>query len=233
MSISPPSGGEFVTPRWLKVLAALLLTFIAAAIAFAVFEPIQVLPRLRLAPGYALVDQDGESFTSETVRGSVTLYSFTTLDCGAECAVADDTMRTIGEAVSSSIDLGDTDFQLVTIVLDEDPAADDLQAVARRTEPNGADWSIIGGDAADIRNTVGTGFGRYFEAADDASIRFDPGYVLVDGAGVIRGDYRYQTLADDADKIVRHIDILASELRYANGSAAVAYEAAHLFLCYP
>ena len=60
-----------------------------------------------------------------------------------------------------------------------------------------------------------------------------PGYILVDGSGVVRGDYRYQTLADDGDKLVRHIDILASELRYADGSAAVAYEAAHLFLCYP
>ena len=30
---------------------------ILAAIAFAVFEPIQVLPRIRLAPGYLLVDQ--------------------------------------------------------------------------------------------------------------------------------------------------------------------------------
>ncbi len=227
------SGGEFAAPRWLKVLAGILVTLIAAAIAFAVFEPIQVLPRLRLAPGYALIDQAGDSFTSETVRGSVTLYSFTSLQCDAECGDADETMQAVGDAVSSSIDLGDTDFQLVTIVLDDDPTAGDLLAVAGRYGAEDLNWAVVGGDTASIRNTVGAGFGRFFETNADASIRFDPGYILVDGAGVIRGDYRYQTLADDADKIVRHIDILASELKYADGSAAVAYEAAHLFLCYP
>ncbi len=215
------------------MLAGCLVTLIAAAIAFAVFEPIQVLPRLRLAPGYALIDQEGNSFTSETVRGSVTLYTFTSLDCGAECAAADETMKLVRDEVASSIDLGDADLQLVTIVLDEDPTTAELTDVAKRSGADGATWTVVGGDALDIRNTVGMGFGRFYETTDNSSIRFDPGYVLVDGAGVIRGDYRYQTLADDGDKITRHVDILASELKYANGSAAVAYEAAHLFLCYP
>jgi|GEM_PF-169170 len=228
-----PNSGEFVTPRWLKVLAGCLITIIAAAIAFAVFEPIQVLPRLRLAPGYALKDQAGESFTSETVRGSVTLYSFTSLDCDVECLAYDDTMNNVKEDVAESINLGDTKFQLVTVVLDADPTPAELRAVASRSGADGAEWAVVGGDANDIANTVSSGFGRFYETNDDSSIRFDPGYILVDGAGVIRGDYRYQTLSDDADKIVRHLDILATELKYANGSAAFAYEAAHLFLCYP
>lgn len=223
---------EFVTPRWLKALAGVLVLVIAAAIAFAVFEPIQVLPRLRLAPGYALQDSSGSSFTSETVRGSVTLYTFSSVECDEDCAAIDDTMRTVRDEVTRSIDLGDTSFRLVTVVLDDSPEPEQLQLVEGRIGADGESWSVIGGDPTTIRNTVGTGFGRYFEVDDDG-VRYDPGYVLVDGAGVIRGDYRYQTLADDGDKLVRHIDILASELRYADGSAAVAYEAAHLFLCYP
>jgi protein SCO1/2 len=67
----------------------------------------------------------------------------------------------------------------------------------------------------------------------DGSIGFDPGFVIVDGWGVIRGDYRYQTLSDDADKLTRHLGLLATEIRYASGPGAIAYEAAHLFLCYP
>ena len=59
------------------------------------------------------------------------------------------------------------------------------------------------------------------------------GFLLVDGNGVLRGDYRYQTLADDADKLVRHIGLLGAEIRNSDGASAVAYEAAHLFLCYP
>ena len=46
---------------------------ILAAIAFAVFEPIQVLPRIRLAPGYLLVNQSAETITSEDVRGDIVL----------------------------------------------------------------------------------------------------------------------------------------------------------------
>jgi len=67
----------------------------------------------------------------------------------------------------------------------------------------------------------------------DSVFTFDPSFVIVDGNGVVRGDYRYQTLADDADKLIRHTEILAEEIRYADGPAALAYEAAHLFLCYP
>lgn len=228
-----PGTPDFVAPKWLKILAGCLVAVIAAAIAFAVFEPIQVLPRLRLAPGYSLVDQSGDSFTSETVRGSVTLYSFTSLDCGEPCVATDETMQLIRSEVARSIDLGDTEFRQVTIVLDAGPTTSQLTDVAIRAGADGTSWSVVGGDAATIRNTVSSGFGRFYETTADASVHFDPGYILVDGAGVIRGDYRYQTLADDGEKIVRHIDILASELRYADGSAAVAYEAAHLFLCYP
>ena len=57
--------------------------------------------------------------------------------------------------------------------------------------------------------------------------------MLVDGWGVVRGEYRYQTLASDVDKLLHHIDILGEELRNSHGAASVAYEAAHFFLCYP
>ncbi len=103
-------------------------------------------------------------------------------------------------------------------------------------EASGADgetWQWLGGSESEIRTVVGAGFQRFYEIKTDGSIRFDPGYVLVDGAGVVRGEYRYQTLADDSDKITSHVAVLAEEIRYADGAGAIAYEAAHLFLCYP
>jgi protein SCO1/2 len=84
-----------------------------------------------------------------------------------------------------------------------------------------------------MSTVVGAGFRRYLDASDPNDVRFDPGFIIVDGNGVVRGDYQYQTLADEADKLVRHLDILAGELRHADGPAGAAYEAAHLFLCYP
>ena len=61
---------------------------------------------------------------------------------------------------------------------------------------------------------------------------FDPKFVLVDGWGIIRGEYRYQTITPDTDRILRHIKVLADEVHNSEGAATLAYEAAHYFLCY-
>lgn len=217
----------------MKFAGGLFGVLIVAAIAFAVFEPIQVLPRIRLAPGYALAGADGEVVTSEGARGEVTLYTFAPTDCGDRCDEMFRTMREVGARIDAEVDLAETDFQLVTIALDPIESSDTLAAAARASGADGDTWRWLGGDEASIRNIVGAGFGRYYETSADGDITFDPGYVLVDGLGVVRGDYRYQTLAEDADKLLRHVQILGEEIRYADGAAAVAYEAAHLFLCYP
>ena len=67
------------------MLLAFGATLVLAVIAFATFQPIKVLPRIRLAPGFVLVDQHGDTFTSEDLRGSVTLYTFTYGGCEAPC----------------------------------------------------------------------------------------------------------------------------------------------------
>lgn len=226
---------EWRLPRWSKIVLAVFALLVAAAMAFAVFEPIQVLPRYRVAPGYALTASDGTVVTSEHARGAVTLYSFAPLDCGTACDDLHATMREVAQRVPHEVDLGDVEFRLVTIAFDDAAEAEHL-ALAARSAAQGSDpWLWLGGSRAEIRAVVASGFRQFYEAPDDvtAEVRFDPGFVLVDGAGVIRGDYRYQTLRGDADKIVDHVSILGAELRYASGVGAVAYEAAHLFLCYP
>ena len=233
---------EFRLPRWMKVGLGLFSVFVVAAIAFAVFEPIQVLPRIRIAPGYALTASDGSVVTSETNRGVVTLYTFSSVDCDDRCEAIADIMAEVRDRVPQEADLGGTEFRLVTIAVDSelwgertpsgDVALDRLAATARSSGADGSTWRWVGGDADEISNVVGAGFGRYLDVGDD-TVSFDPGFVLVDGLGVVRGDYRYDTLAETADKLVSHVAILGQELRYADGAGAVAYEAAHLFLCYP
>jgi protein SCO1/2 len=243
-AVTTTSGADtFVVPRWAKVGAGLFAVVVAAAMAFAIFEPIQVLPRIRLAPGYALAGDDGATVTSEMARGDITLYTFAPTDCGSNCDEVFATMDEVGQRVSGEVDLGTVDFRRITIALDADPTAEALAGAASRSGADGDSWRWLGGDETVVRNVVGSGFRRFYEtnetddaaeAADSGStIRFDPGFVLVDGGGVIRGEYRYQTIASDADKLVHHIDILAAEARNAHGATAVAYEAAHLFLCYP
>lgn len=49
----------------------------------------------------------------------------------------------------------------------------------------------------------------------------------MDGWGIIRGEYRYQTMTPDADRILRHIGVLAKEVDNSQGAASLAYEAVH------
>ncbi len=223
----------FILPRWAKAAIGALVLFIAGAMAFAIVQPITVLPRIRLAPGFGVIDQSGELFTSESTRGTVTLYSFSTLDCDERCRELADTMSRVQATVATDENLAEVDVRLVTIALDADPTAEQLQAAADASGADGETWRWVGGTETQIENLVGIGFKRYFETEADGPISYDGGYVIVDGWGVVRGDYKYQTLSDDGDKLARHLGILGAEIRYANGAGAFAYEAAHLFLCYP
>ncbi len=143
------------------------------------------------------------------------------------------TLQTMQRRVAEEVDLGEIDYRLVTIALDEVTDATSLARAAERSGADGETWRWVGGSESEVKLVVGAGFERFYETNADGTIDFDPGFVLVDGNGVIRGEYRYQTLADDADKFIRHTQILAEEIRYGQGPASVAYEAAHLFLCYP
>jgi protein SCO1/2 len=210
-----------------------VVLIIAAAVAFAVFEPIQVLPRIRLAPGYLLTDQSATTLTSEDVRGDIVLYNFGYSACGTDCAAMNNTMIEIQDRISE-VDVGDTDVKFVTISFDA--ATDTPEVLQHYAGSLGADpalWSFASGEPDHLANVVKAGFETYYQQNDDGSFTFDPVFVLVDGWGVIRGEYRYQTNASDTDKILHHLDILGEEIRNANGAATLAYEAAHFFLCYP
>ncbi|MEZ5340064.1 MAG: SCO family protein [Acidimicrobiales bacterium] len=206
---------------------------IVAALAFAVVQPIKVLPRVRLAPGFALTDSQGATVTSEDARGAVTLYTFAPSTCTTDCEAINATMAEVQRRVAAEVDLEGIPFQLITIAIDS-PTSGELAAAQQRSGADGTRWQWLTADQITLKSVVGSGFGRFFSLASTSGApSFDPGFVLVDGWGVVRGDYRYQTIATDADKIVSHVGILADEVRYGHGAASVAYEAAHLFLCYP
>jgi protein SCO1/2 len=215
---------------WIGIPGVLL---VLAVMAFAIFEPIQVLPRVRLSPGYLLADQAGESLTSEDVRGDIVLYTFRYSSCDADCEGLDQTMIEVRDRIGE-VDLGDTDFRLVTISFDpETDTTEVLKAEADEFGADGLQWRFATGEEAHLANVVKAGFKVWYEDRGDGTFAFDPTLILVDGWGVIRGEYEYRTLKSDADKIIHHLDILTEEIRNASGAAGLAYEAAHLFLCYP
>lgn len=219
-------------PRWARWVGGVFIALALGAMAFAIFEPIQVLPRIRLAPGFSFVDQNGEGFTSEDARGQVTLYTFAYGDCGDDCDAIDATMREVAARVGE-VDLGDTGLELVTVSFDPGSDTERLGALAAASGADGSRWRWMTSDPDLVDVVIRAGFGTWFEPQDAGGFAFDRRFVLVDGWGVVRGEYRYATLADDADTLIRHIGLLGDELRKATGIGAFAYEAAHVFLCYP
>lgn len=218
---------------WFLAIGTVGLLLVLGAMWFKIFEPIQVLPRIRLAPGFALTDQSGDQVTSEDLRGSVVLYTFTYAGCEDPCPAPEPTMAAIRDRIDE-VDLGDTDVRFVTMSFD--PANDTPQVLEGRAQAMGADgdeWFYATGATELMKPIIGSGFKTYFEQQDDGSFAFDPALILVDGSGVVRGEYRYQTRAPDTERILNHIDILGEEVRNSRGAAGLAYEAAHFFLCYP
>jgi protein SCO1/2 len=55
--------------------------------------------------------------------------------------------------------------------------------------------------------------------------------MLVDGLGILRAEYI--TGDPGADRILGDIAFILDEVENSEGANKVAYEAAHLFMCYP
>lgn len=229
----PAETGEIKKPAfkfvWLFYL--ILGFFLIAVLAFATFRPILVLPRITLAPGYSLVDQDGKRLTNEDMRGKITLYNISYSNCVAPCPDTGSIMKDIQDQLQE-IETGGLPVELVTISID--PERDTPVALFAYADSLGADldrWHFATGPVDRLRWIVGDGFRLYFNQGDDGRIVLDPGFMLVDGLGILRAEYR--TATPKKDRILSDIELIAEEVNNSNGANKVAYEAAHLFLCYP
>ncbi len=214
-------------------LYGLIGFMVLGAAAFKIFQPVQVVPRIRLAPGFSLIDQNGNRLTNEDLRGQIVLYNFIYTRCPEPCANLTQTMQEI-QARLDEAELGGIPMTFVTISFD--PEYDTPEMLNKYAESIGVDssqWKFTTTqDASLLKHIIGGGFEAYYTPKEEGGFRFDPKFVLVDGWGIIRGEYRYQTLTPDTDRILRHTRVLANEIHNSQGTASLAYEAAHFFLCY-
>lgn len=221
-----------IDKKWRSTLLyALLASPLIALLAFVLIQPIKVLPRISLAPGFSFTDQDGNRLTNEDLRGSLTLYTFNYANCGEGCAQTGTAMKAIQDAIAE-VDTGGIPVQLVTISFD--PARDTPEALRAYADALGADtrnWHFVTGTPERVKNVIGGGFSTFYEERDDGSFEFYPTFILVDGWGIMRA--RYRTVAPDIEIIQRDLALLTKEINNSEGASRFAYEAAHLFLCYP
>ena len=214
-------------------LIALIVVVVGGALAFAIFQPIQVLPRIRLAPGFALVDQQGERLTNEDMRGKIVVYAFSYTGCSDPCRSTSPVLQSLQPKVEK-LDTGGVDIRFVSISVD--PQNDSTEVMSRYAASVGAHpdlWFFATtNDEVALKNIVGGGFEVYYEALPGGAIQLDPVFILVDGWGIIRGEYRYSSSTPDEERLLRHLQVLIDEVHNSKGAAKLAYEAAHLFLCY-
>jgi protein SCO1/2 len=189
-----------------------------------------------------LVDQQGVRLTNEDLRGRIVLYNFTYTNCAAPCPQTTERMAEV-RALLATMNTRNIPVELVTISFDpERDTPAQLQAFAARYGANpqqattdGAKslvpWHFVTGEALPLKYVIGGGFGSYYQANEDGSFTFDPTFVMVDGAGIIRAKYR--NAMPDLPTLQRDIELIAKEAAESTGATRLAYEAAHLFLCYP
>lgn len=217
----------------LHVFYGFLILIVTSAFAFKIFQPIKVLPRIRLAPAFDMVDQDFARITSEDLRGQLVLFTFSYTNCAEPCYNINETMKEV-QARLDETELGDLEISFITVSFD--PQRDSpttLRTYAKTIAADTTAWKFITTpNELLLKTIIGSGFQTYYEQKADGSFAFDPVFILVDGWGIIRGEYRYQTEVATADRILRHLSVLANEVRNSTGPTKLAYEAAHLFLCY-
>ena len=192
--------------RFIDAITLGVLLVGGAILAFNVWQPITVLPRIAPAPGYRLTDQHGAPFDSQQLRGQIVFYSFAAPAC-ADCQQTLDAIAPIVRDLSGAT--------AVTLLLDSSPAA------------STADWPVLSGTPMTIKAIVGGGFDLYFSAES----AFEPRWFLVDTFGNIRA--RYHVAQPDPALLQRDIRLLTEELENSAGVGRFGYEAAHLFSCYP
>lgn len=222
---------------WWYAVYALMGAVFLAAVAFKVFQPVQVLPRVRLAPGFQMLDHRGEWVSNEDLRGRIVLFTFWYSSCPEPCYDILPTMEYVARRIPEIPEMQLGDIPVAFVVISLDPLQDSPEVLApyaqRLEATTGQTWYFLTHpDPQVLKTYVGAGFQVYYQHQADGSIRFDPRYVLVDGWGIVRGEYKYETVISTRDRLVRHFGVLAREIRNSQGAARVAYEAAHLFLCY-
>ncbi|MCS7050799.1 MAG: SCO family protein [Thermomicrobium sp.] len=198
------------------VLAAAVLSILWSALA----AP-RVLPRLRLAPGFGLMDATGRPVSSDALRGRTVLVTFGPVRCDERCQ---GWSRAVATAIPSRIS-GEA-VQLVWIAA-EPASPEELARLQATLPPAPLPWRVLGSRDDRQIELVLSGF-RVPRHSDGTASAVDPVLVVVDPTGIVRAEYR---VAPPGSVLDGDLAALEREIRDSRGLRRYLYEAAHLFSC--
>ncbi|CAM3259389.1 SCO family protein [Corallococcus sp. ZKHCc1 1396] len=198
MSAESPSSLQAPRPRnfrrsllWAGVVVASLGLVVMTARELAM-GPTPPPPKLGALPDFTFTRQDGQPWGLKQLHGRPFVANFIFTRCPTVCPVFTQKMARLQESTAT---LGPR-LQLVSFSVD--PAYDTPEKLAEYGQKYRADftrWSFLTGDYAQLKDTIVQGFkismGREPGAPEDdlLSIFHGTHFVLVDGAGDIRGYY--------------------------------------------
>lgn len=215
---------------------------VLATLGFALGRPVQVLPRIAPAPSFVLTDQRGQAFSDADLYGHIAIVNFIYTRCTTACPTMTAQMRLLQERLRVEGLLGNP---VILVSMSFDPEHDTpevLREYAAHFQADPDAWRFLTGDPVNVKAVIGGGFGVYYEKTpqpaegqgghshDDYAFVHENRFVIVDERGLIRAEYHDLTL--DVDRVIRDIRLVLREAA-SQGATRLAYEAAHLFLCYP
>lgn len=141
-------------------------------------------------PPFSFIDQNGQPFTRDSVRGKVYVADFFFTSCQTICPKMTDALKTVQEDLR-----GYSDFRIVSHTLD--PKNDSVPRLKAYGEEHGVvdgTWYLVTGERADI---YGLAENVYFNTAKygdgtPEGILHNPMLILVDRNGSIIGYYDAQ-----------------------------------------
>jgi protein SCO1/2/putative membrane protein len=136
-------------------------------------------------PPFTLTDQDGKSFSSDSLRGKVWVAHFFYTTCAKGCSVTTENMRQLQERVR-----GRPDLMLVSISLNEE-TPEELRSFAQNLAADPKQWIFLRGPRKEVHALMRDSFHLYVEEFKERSQgeRIEHYFKLcvVDRDGLFRG----------------------------------------------
>jgi protein SCO1/2 len=195
--------------RFAIALGGLALALALALVARSL-RPRGPLPVLGHVPTFQLLDGRGAAFTSESMRGHLSVVDFIFTRCTSSCPRLTARMSQLQDRFARQ----GGDVRLVSFSVDPDNDTPPVLAdYAARAHADPAWWTFVTGPLDDIERTVVLGFkvsaAKVAKGAADYDVIHGEWLVLVDRRGDLRGYYAvtesqgFQSLLDDIAHLER------------------------------
>jgi protein SCO1 len=164
-------------------------------------------------PAFQLTSEEGEDFSSESLKGKVYVANFIFTRCEGQCKDMSNQLIRVQEAFKNK-----KDFTIVSFTVDpEHDTANVLKEYALQHQAISGKWVFLTGKKEYIYNLGQTGFFVSTMEEKDKPVNFlhSEKFILVDQRGWIRGFYD-GTDQKEVDRLITEIKVLEDIAKDAN-----------------